>query len=163
MRVKPKTLPPTPGEKEACGTLKKSLFKAVVEKGKAVDRAAVEKAVAEPGSQSVTLTEDRLTEVATRNKGVAPSVPPVQSSYHESTEAHSFTDRFRGLGVALEDFVPRNLPENPASLAEAASKAASKAALATKASKTTAATFTKAVRNIIQEEDSEEDSEEVPP
>ena len=55
------------------------------------------------------------------------------------------SDRFRGLGVALEDFVPRNLPQNIASLAGVASKAASKAA-----------------RNVIQGEDSEEDSEQNP-
>ena len=71
-----------------------------------------------------TPTEDRLTEVATRVENVAPSVPPVQRSHHESTEAQSFADRFRGLGVAPEDFVPRNLPENLASLAGAASKTA---------------------------------------
>ena len=104
-------------------------------------KGVVEKGVVEPVSQSVTTTEDRLTEVATRVEGVAPSVPPVRRSHHESTE-QSFTDRFRGLGVALEDFVPRNLPQNIASLAGVASKAASKAA-----------------RNVIQE-DSEEDSEE---
>ena len=95
IRVKPKTLPPTPSEREAFVAVKKSLFKALVEK-----------AVVESVSQSVTPTEDRLTEVATRVEGVAPSVPPVRSSQHKSTEAHSFTDRFRGLGVALEDFVP---------------------------------------------------------
>ena len=66
--------------------------------------------------------------------------------------------------MILEDFDPWNLPEDLASLVEAASKAvstvASKVALATKALKTTAATFIKATRNIMQEEDSEENSNE---
>ena len=129
IRVKPKTLPPTPNEKEAFVAVKKSLFKGVVE----------------PVGQSVTTTEDRLTEVATRVKGVAPSVPPVRRSHHESTEAQSFTDRFRRLGVALEDFVPRNRLQNIASLAGVASKAASKAA-----------------RNVIQEASKEDPEEEKP-
>ena len=53
-RVKPKTLPPTPSEKEAFVAIKKTLFKGVVEKG--LDEPVT--------SQSVTTTEDRLTEVA---------------------------------------------------------------------------------------------------
>ena len=101
IRVKPNILPPTPSEKETVVEVKKTLFKGVVE----------------PVSHSVTTTEDRLTEVATSVEGVAQSVPPVRRSHHESTEAQCVTDRFRGLGLALEVLVPRNLPQNIASVA----------------------------------------------